>query len=155
MHGQAQSYLGVHAKQKDFDALVYNSARASGISLGCAPWCVGQQDSAWYDPSTPKHSNSSARIRKLPSRPLRTILASPSHNRPQKPENHIKETKVSRNNTMVQKNAQIMQLDLRCTKEFMKMRLNTYLYATKNRLSIFPTPKICYAYIVNLFHNLL
>ena len=34
---------------------------------------------------------------------------------------------------MVQKSAQIMQLDLICTKIFMKMRLNTYLYAPKNR----------------------
>ena len=32
---------------------------------------------------------------------------------------------------MVQKNAQIMQLDLICTKNYMKMRLKTYLYATK------------------------
>ena len=67
---------------------------------------------------------------------LWTILASLSHNRPQEPENHIKEPKVSRNYTMVQKNAQIMQLDLRCTKNFMKMRLNTDLYATKNQLII-------------------
>ena len=47
---------------------------------------------------------------------------------------------------MVQKNAQIMQLDLRCTKIFMKMRLNTYLYATKNRLIIIPAKNLVIKY---------
>ena len=43
VHGQAESRLGVHAEHKVFDVLVYNSARASEISLGRA----GKRESAW------------------------------------------------------------------------------------------------------------